>query len=309
MGSYLGGRTRSPLGGAAFFGVKSVSDACGLGPAGLESNRLFTEVIRRPSGRCRAARCSKATVIIFWFPFVIIAPMVPGDMHCETIDSQSRVCVWIVHPSRLFRECLAAVLSDEVFLVHSVDPQCDPVAAQGHSRPDAVVLDLHLPRQQVLQWIESLKGSAPQCKVILLARAAANDEMLEYMAAGAHGCVVEMGSVDELRSAIRRVLDGEVFCSPAIIKAMFERLAETRPRYAGSAPVEPTSLTARELEVLRLVAQQLSNKEIARKLRISLYTVKNHVHNIVEKLCVEGRYQAVQYARQRRWLPAEVEQG
>lgn len=229
-------------------------------------------------------------------------------MNYETIGGRPRVCVWIIHPSRLLRECLAAVLSDDLFLVKSVDPECDVIAAQDHEPPDAVVLDLHLPCHQVLQWMKSLKDSAPSCKVVLLAPAAASEELWDCLAAGAHGCVVEMGSVDELRSAIQRVLDGEVFCSPTVIQAVFRRLAEARQQSTWSAPGEPTSLTARELEVLRLVAQHFSNKEIARKLNISLYTVKNHVHNIVEKLCVEGRYQAVQYARQRRWLPAEVEQ-
>lgn len=235
--------------------------------------------------------------------------MAPGVMNRETNGSRPPVCLWIVHPSRLLRECLTEVLSDGLLQAQSIDPACDPAAAKVPSPPDAVVLDLHLPRAQVLHWIETLKCCAPHCKVILLAHTAADEELVEYLAAGAWGCVADVGSIEELRSAIQRVLEGEMFCSSAVIQSVFRRLAEGRQGPAWSPPVESTSLTARELEVLRLVAQHMSNKEIARRLKISLYTVKNHVHNIVEKLCVGDRHQAVEYARQRQWLPAKVEPG
>ncbi len=242
-------------------------------------------------------------------PELIFASIAPGVMNCDSIDGGPKASLWIIHPSRLLRECLAAVLCDGLFRVESIDPDRDPPGAEAASRPDAAVMDLDLPRPVVLRWLDWLKGASPQCKVILLARAPAGEELWEYLAAGADGCVVEAGSVEEFRAAIQRVLDGEMFCSPAVIQSMFRRLAEARQQSAWFLPAESTSLTCRELEILRLVAQHLSNKEIARKLKLSLYTVKNHIHNIVEKLCVESRYQAVEYARRRRWLPAEIDQG
>jgi DNA-binding NarL/FixJ family response regulator len=212
--------------------------------------------------------------------------------------------VQVVHQSRLLRECLVSALSDgQYFEAFASEPALDDVLRLFESSaPQTVLVDLHLPTHQVLELIERLRRQSPRCKVILMARTASHESLLDCIGAGAHGCILEGASLEDLQSAIRRVLQGELFCSPEIVHSMFAQLAQARRRPLWADRVESVALTVRELEILDLIAQHLSNKQIAKKLSISLYTVKNHVHNIVEKLRVEGRFQAVEYARQRHWL-------
>ena len=118
----------------------------------------------------------------------------------------------------------------------------------------------------------------------------------------AHGCVLEESSLQDLREAIERVAVGETFCSHGLVHSVFHRLAQAaRDNYRRDQD-DAASLTPRELEIVPLISEHLSNKQIAKRLSVSLFTVKNHVHNIVEKLKVSGRYEAVDFARKQHWL-------
>src|SRR4029077_2632670 len=108
-------------------------------------------------------------------------------------------------------------------------------------------------------------------------------------------------------SAIQAVLSGRPYCSPQLANALFVQLGTHDPSHRWSQYMDDARLTAREREILRMIAlEQLGNKQIARRLHVSLYTVKNHVHNIIEKLGVEDRHQAAQVARSHR-LVSNVE--
>jgi DNA-binding NarL/FixJ family response regulator len=209
--------------------------------------------------------------------------------------------VKIVHRNRIFRECLATVLSEDGrFLVGQVDhTDADYLAAIASESPHVVLIDLNLPDQLALGLTHHMRDQGAGPRIILLTHGSTHDDLVECFAAGAAGCVLEESSLQELRHAIERVAAGQAFCSHDLVHSMFHRLAQ-RPK--GHDRDEAASLTPRELEIVRLIAEHLSNKQIARRLSVSLNTVKNHVHNIVEKLQVTGRYEAVDYARQQRWL-------
>ncbi len=98
---------------------------------------------------------------------------------------------------------------------------------------------------------------------------------------------------------------GETFCSQGLVHSILHHMGQKARGHHACDQRPATGLTRRELEIVRLIAEHLSNKQIARQLSLSLYTVKNHVHNIVDKLHVTGRYEAVDYAREQRWLGAE----
>ncbi len=210
----------------------------------------------------------------------------------------------IIHRNRLFRECLASVLSDGQRLeVRDID-HAEPgfLEALTKQPPDVVLIDLNLPDQLAPELTQHIREHLDRSKVILLAYANEQDNLVECIAAGAHGCVLEESSLSHLRVAVEKVVGGETFCSPEIVHSMFNRLAQTaRDSYWHERP-KAIELTPRELEVVHLIAERLSNKQIAQRLSLSLYTVKNHVHNIVEKLQVGDRFEAVEYARRRRWL-------
>jgi DNA-binding NarL/FixJ family response regulator len=136
----------------------------------------------------------------------------------------------------------------------------------------------------------------------LLSHGDAEDRLVECLAAGADGCVLEESSLQELQTAIRKVVGGERFYAPEIMSSVCHRLVQAARGASWHERTKSVDLTPRELEVVNLIAEGLSNKQIARRLSLSLYTVKNHVHNIVEKLQVENRFKAVEYARRRGWL-------
>ena len=217
--------------------------------------------------------------------------------------------VKIVHRNRIFRECLATVLSEDGhFLVSQVDhTDVDYLAAIVSESPQVVLIDLNLPEQLALGLTHHIGETAPCPRIILLTHASTHDDLVECFAAGAHGCVLEESSLQDLREAIERVAAGETFCSHGLVHSMLHRMAQSvRESYRRDRDGE-ASLTPRELEIVRLIAEHLSNKQIAKRLSVSLYTVKNHVHNIVDKLQVTGRYEAVDYARKHRWLgPAKL---
>jgi DNA-binding NarL/FixJ family response regulator len=206
---------------------------------------------------------------------------------------------------------LASVLSvDERFQLTDLDhndPDClKSIQQRGLS---VVLIDLQLPQQLAIELTQHVRERAAATKVILLAqteallsRGEAEDRLVECLAAGAHGCVLEEASLQELQAAVQKVVAGERYYSPEIIPSMCHRLVESARGSSWRERVKAIELTPRELQVVSLVADGLSNKQIARRLSLSLYTVKNHVHNVVEKLQVESRFKAVEYARQRGWL-------
>jgi two-component system nitrate/nitrite response regulator NarL len=217
----------------------------------------------------------------------------------------------ILHRNRLFRECLASVLSEDkrfqlTDLDHSDPDYLKSIQEEG---PGVVLIDLELPEQLAIELTQHVRERVPAAKVILLAQAQAllsrghsEDRLVECLAAGAHGCVLEESSLQELQTAIQKVVAGERYYSPEIIPSMCHRLVESARASSWRERVKAIELTPRELQVVSLVADGLSNKQIARRLSLSLYTVKNHIHNVVEKLQVESRFKAVEYARQRGWL-------
>jgi DNA-binding NarL/FixJ family response regulator len=129
-----------------------------------------------------------------------------------------------------------------------------------------------------------------------------HDDLVDCFLKGVQGCVLEESSLQELREAIEKVAAGETYCSHGLVHAVFHRMNQAAKESYRRGRDEAPSLTPREREIVRLISEHLSNKQIAKRLSVSLYTVKNHVHNLVEKLKVAGRYEAVDFARKKGWL-------
>ncbi len=174
-------------------------------------------------------------------------------------------------------------------------------------QPNVVLLDLSLPQKLAVELTGFVRQHFPDAKLIALVQGRRLSEhseaaLLTCVEAGAHGFVLEESSVQDLRDAIGTVLAGQRFFSQLIVESMFDQLAGFSREARWKSRMRNTLLTKRELEVLRWIAEGLSNKQIAKQLCVSLYTVKNHVHNILEKLQVPDRSTAVEYAIDNRWL-------
>lgn len=162
--------------------------------------------------------------------------------------------------------------------------------------PAVVLLDAAFPRKGDL--VRRMVETAPATTVLALALDEEETSVLGCAEAGIVGYIPSRASLDELVSAIRGAVDGEMRCPPRIAGSLVRRLAELARERRGQARVD--ALTEREREVLSLLGDGLSNRTIARRLGIEVATVKNHVHRVLEKLGVGGREAAAAHARNGR---------
>lgn len=211
----------------------------------------------------------------------------------------------VVDETDLFRECVAAALNEErgcAIALEASSPR-GALDRMPSVAPDVFLISVTLPEEGALELIQWISAELRDSKVLVVGSEEEDAaEILECIEEGAAGYVSRNGSLKELKQNLRATVKGETRCSPRLARSVFSRLTELANRNREESGREQPVLTVRELEILELVAEGLSNKEIAKKLIISLHTVKNHVHNILEKLEVSGRYAAVSYAYDRRWL-------
>ncbi len=216
--------------------------------------------------------------------------------------------VAVVHRNRLFRDCLVSTLAEEGFDAFSLEHDAslagvaDPLDALAAGPPAVVLLGLSLPGGMSLALARQIRARLPQVRVMLLTSRASEEDLYECLRLDVEGCFLEEAALADLHRAVRIVARGERYFSPELAFSVFRELAGGPRSGRWWDSIESMELTPRELEILGLVAERLSNKAIAERLSLSLYTVKNHVHNIVEKLPVTDRHEAVEYALRRRWL-------
>lgn len=201
--------------------------------------------------------------------------------------------VFIVTDVRLYQEGLSALLgrTAHIVVVGAAGSAAEGVARVRDLQPDVVLLDTGVGRNAGAA--HDLLASAPNARVVALAAPESEEDIIALAEAGVLGYLTREESLDDLVTTIESVARDEMACSPWMATVLVRRvqaLAAERPR--------PTHrLTAREAEILELIALGLSNKEIAARLYIEVTTVKNHVHNILEKLGVSRREEAVACTR------------
>jgi RNA polymerase sigma factor (sigma-70 family) len=162
---------------------------------------------------------------------------------------------------------------------------------------DVVLIDAAADKQGAIKTTWKIKRELPDVKVVILGLAQNEKAILDFIEAGANGYVLKESPLSELLGVITAVNNKEMPCSPAVVASVFLRLSQlSRENRRRQIPLQ-TKLTQREQEILRLVAADLGNKEIAQQLNLSLSTVKNHVHNILKKLQVHHRRGAGHYVQ------------
>ena len=210
--------------------------------------------------------------------------------------------VAVVDDQELFRRGLTMLLGVEED-IEVVGEAGDGVAATelaASAVPDVILMDVRMPKRSGIEACVAIKEVAPTARIIMLTVSDEEADLYDAVKNGASGYLLKDSSIDEVAQAIRVVADGQSLISPSMaIKLLdeFKQMSRTDRQQVPSP-----RLTDRELEVLKLVAQGLNNREIAKRLFISENTVKNHVRNILEKLQLHSRMEAVMYAVREKLL-------
>jgi two-component system, NarL family, nitrate/nitrite response regulator NarL len=209
--------------------------------------------------------------------------------------------VLIVADIRLYRDGLAAMLGsqDGVEVVGTASDGRRALQVARELRPEIVLLDLSMPTSTSV--VSNLADALPRTQVIALTVPETEQAVIACAEAGVAGLVTRQGTLEDVVAAVSSAARGEALCSPRMARMLLRRV-RTLARGSPDAPTD-AFLTAREQEIVALIDEGLSNKEIANRLVIEIATVKNHVHNILEKLHVHRRSQAAAQVRASRGAP------
>lgn len=204
--------------------------------------------------------------------------------------------VIIVDDAPLFTAGMSAALENAGFeIVGSAESALAGVQVAKETQPDLVILDVLMPGLSGLEVVDKLYAAAPNTKVVLLTASESEEDLLKAIKVGSAGYIVKTTPLPQLVTAMQNVMAGGAVVSPAMGMKLFETVAQMlrhRDVVVGRKP----ALTGREIEVLQLVAEGRTSREIGEMLFISENTVKNHVRNILDKLGLHSRGEAVMYA-------------
>lgn len=230
--------------------------------------------------------------------------MVEGTTPGATSSAGDAIRVLICDDHALFRRGLTMVLQSEdgVEVVGEAEDGADAVAKAEELAPDVVLMDVRMPRLSGIEATKAIAEKVPTTKILMLTVSDEEDDLYDAIKAGATGYLLKEISIDEVAGAIQAVVNGQSLISPSMASKLLTEFTNLSKRADERQSVPTPRLTERELEVLKLVAQGLTNREIAGELYISENTVKNHVRNILEKLHLHSRMEAVVYAVREKLL-------
>jgi NarL family two-component system response regulator LiaR len=205
----------------------------------------------------------------------------------------SLIRVLIVDDHEIVRKGIRALLATkrDIQVVGEARDGAEAVTLAQSLQPDVILMDLMMPKMNGIQATRAITDGQPAARVLVLTSFAADEQVFPAIKAGALGYLLKDSGPQELVQAIRQVYRGEPSLDPAVARKVLSELSAPPQK-----PLTPDPLTARELEVLRLVAQGKSNREIAGQLVIAEETVHTHVSNILNKLHLASRTQAALYA-------------
>jgi DNA-binding NarL/FixJ family response regulator len=203
--------------------------------------------------------------------------------------------VAIIDDSRLVREALMAMLSKlaDFRVVASALPDA---AFLAESKPHVLLLDVGLRDQDSLRVAAALRREAPDARIVVMDLIPVNEEIVEFVNAGVSGFVLKDASFEEFVATIRSVAAGEKVLPPRMTESLFSQIAKDASGRGRDSTLEDVRMTRREREVIDLIGEGLSNKEIAHRLNIATHTVKSHVRNVMEKLALHTRLQIAAYS-------------
>lgn len=204
----------------------------------------------------------------------------------------------IVDDHPLFREGLKAIVNREerYTIVAETGNGKEGIELAKEHRPDVMLVDISMPGKNGIQVIRELKDVLPDTKFIIISMHSEADYIVEAFRAGATGYMIKESAGNNLVQGLETVAKGELFLDSALSQEVVFKLLQTKPGSSSGEPDPYSTLTAREQEVMRMLAEGLTTKEVASKLYISPKTVENHRTNLMKKLGLQSTVELIRYA-------------
>lgn len=209
-----------------------------------------------------------------------------------------KIKLLIIEDNRLLRNGIVAMLKKqkEIDIITESGNNKTTISNIRRLKPDIILLDLGLRNRNSLAVVEFVKKDFPNAKVIIMDMAPVPGDINLFVKAGASGFILKDASFDEFLSTLHAVAEGTNVLSPNLTDTLFSQIVEHALKGDKTKLKQAVRMTKSEREVIRLVGDGLSNKDIAKKLNISTFTVKSHLHNIMEKLTLHTRLEIANYS-------------
>ncbi len=204
----------------------------------------------------------------------------------------------LIDDNRLLREGLAAMIHTQPgfkVLVASADVD-EALAKAREAKPDVILLDFGLEDHDSLSLTATVHAEVPGARVIVMGLLAVQEDVANYVRAGASGFIMKDASFEDFFATIRAVAGGSEVLPQALTNSLFTQIVRNVPTGSRTRVLEAVRLTNRERQVIELLGEGLSNKEIATRLHIAVHTVKSHVHNVLEKLALRSRLEVAAFS-------------
>jgi DNA-binding NarL/FixJ family response regulator len=226
----------------------------------------------------------------------------PGQVSRHDRIIRQAIPVLVVEDNRLLRDGIVAILDAQPDLAVVAVAEDAPAALLRvpETKPRVVLVDAGSGDHDRHHLVEDILQAAPEARVIVMDLLPVPEDVVEFIRRGASGFVVKDATVDDLVQAVRSVARGMEVLPPALADTLLSHIAQLAPGRPVAGMRRAIRMTAREREIIDLIADGLSNKEIAQRLHLATHTVKSHVHNILEKLALHTRLQLAAYAHNGR---------
>lgn len=208
--------------------------------------------------------------------------------------------VAIIEDNRWVREGITALLNQMPDLQVISARASDEGWPAGAAAPDVVLLDLGLRKGDSLRIADRVRSTFPDARVIVMDLLPAAEDIVDFVNVGVAGFIMKDATLDDLATAIRAVASGIAVLPQPMVSTLFSQIARDALQHSRGNPHDAVRMTPRERQVVDLIAEGMSNKEIAATLRIATHTVKSHVRNVMEKLTLHTRLQIAAYAHGER---------
>jgi DNA-binding NarL/FixJ family response regulator len=203
----------------------------------------------------------------------------------------------VIEDNRVLRDGLTIMLNGQPDLrvVATIGSGNNVLVKAAETKPHIILLDVGLKNYNELSVVESVRKNLPQAKVIGMGFVPSQSDIVEFVSAGASGFILKDATVKEFLGTIRSVAQGAKVLPPSLTDSLFSHVVDLALTKRKGKINNAVRMTKRELEIIALIADALSNKEIAQQLNIAVHTVKSHVHNIMEKLALHSRLQIAKF--------------